>query len=296
MEINFVSSKDSDEIRIMCTKSDNIDILMGNKRDDIIKELFKSLLQKYQEGLKESMRGSEFIFDSVNLLYYHLQRISFKRGGSYVDSQKWLKNKQATINPKNNDNNCFQYALTVALNYQNIKKDLQKISKFKPFIDQYNWKEIDFPSHSKDWKKFEQNNKTIALNILFVPHNTEKIRLAYKSKHNFKRENQVILLMITDGKKWHCLAVKSLSALLRGITSNHNGDFYCLNCFHSYSTKEKLKKHEKVCNDHDYCYVEMPDDSNKISKYNHGEKSMRVPFVIYADLECLLEKNVVVLR
>ena len=84
--------------------------------------------------------------------------------------------------------------------------------------------------------------------------------------------------------------MKSLSALLRGITSNHNGDFYCLNCFHSYSTKEKLKKHEKVCNDHDYCYVEMPDEDNKILKYNHGEKSMRVPFIIYADLECLLEK------
>ena len=80
------------------------------------------------------------------------------------------------------------------------------------------------------------------------------------------------------------------------MISNHEGYFYCLNCFHSYSTKEKLKKHEKVCNDHDYCYVEMPDDSNKISKYNHGEKFMRVPFVIYADLECLLEKNVVVLR
>ena len=90
--------------------------------------------------------------------------------------------------------------------------------------------------------------------------------------------------MITDGKKWHYLAVKSLSALLRGITSNHVGDFYCLNCFHSYSTKEKLKKHEKVCNDHDYCYVEMPNDNNKISKYNHGEKPMRVPFIIYAEL------------
>ena len=69
--------------------------------------------------------------------------------------------------------------------------------------------------------------------------------------------------MITDGKKWHYLAVKSLSALLRGITSNHDGDFYCLNCFHSYRTKEKLKKHEKVCNDHDYCYEEMPDEGNK---------------------------------
>ena len=74
---------------------------------------------------------------------------------------------------------------------------------------------IYFPSHSKDWKNFEQNNKAIALNILFVPHNTEIIRLAYKSKHNFKHENEVILLMITDGKKWHYLTVKILSALVK---------------------------------------------------------------------------------
>ena len=75
-----------------------------------------------------------------------------------------------------------------------------------------------------------------------MPNNTKEIRLAYKSKHNFKRENQVILLMITDGKKWHYLAVKKLSVLFRGITSNHAGDFYCLNCFCSYSTENKLKK------------------------------------------------------
>ena len=97
----------------------------------------------------------------------------------------------------------------------------------------------------------------------------KKIKLAYKSKYNFKRENQVILLIITDGKKWHYVAVKSLSALLRGITSNHVGDFHCLNCFLSYSTKEKLKKHEKVCNDSNNCNVEMPDKDNKILKYNH---------------------------
>ena len=106
----------------------------------------------------------------------------------------------------------------MALNYQNIKKDPQRISKFNPFINQYDWKEIDFPSRQKDWKKFELNNKSIALNILFAPCNTEKIRLEYKSKYNTKRKNQVILLMITDRKKWHYLAVKSLSALLRGIT------------------------------------------------------------------------------
>ena len=97
--------------------------------------------------------------------------------------------------------------------------------------------------------------------------------------------------MITDdGKKCDYLAVKSISALLRQITSNHNGDFYCLNCLHLYRTKEKLKKHEKVCNNHDYCYVEMPNEFEKVLKYNPGEKSLKVPFLIYADLECLLEK------
>ena len=123
-----------------------------------------------------------------------------------------------------------------------------------------------------------------------MPHNTEEIRHACKSKHNLKRENQVILLMITDGEKWHYLAVKTLSALLKGITSKDKGDFYCLNCFHSYGTKEKLKKHINVCEDHDYCYVEMPEKDNKILKYNYGEKSMKVPFIVYADVEYLLGK------
>ena len=104
-------------------------------------------MQKYQEELEESIKGSEFIFDHVDLLYYKLQK--------HIDSPKWLKNKKATVNPKNEDDKCFQYALTVALNYQNIEKDLQRISKIRPFIDRYNWKEISFPSLKEDWKKFE---------------------------------------------------------------------------------------------------------------------------------------------
>ena len=96
--------------------------------------------------------------------------------------------------------------------------------------------------------------------------------------------------MITDGEKWHYLAVKRLPALLNGITSNHNGDFYCLNCFHAYSTKNKLESHKKICKNHDYCHEEMPNEDNEIIKYNQGEKSIKSPFIIYADLECLLEK------
>ena len=101
MTINFVSSKDdSDEIRTMHTKSDNIYILMGYETDEIIEELFKSLLQRYQEGLEESMKGSEFVFDSVGLLEYKLNKISLNRGGSNTDSPEWLKNKKAIVNPK----------------------------------------------------------------------------------------------------------------------------------------------------------------------------------------------------
>ena len=102
--------------------------------------------------------------------------------------------------------------------------------------------------------------------------------------------------MITDSKKWHFLAVKKLSILLRGVTSNHNGNFYCLNCFHSYRTEIKLKKHEKVCNDHGYCYVEIPDVFNKILKYNHGEKSLKVPAIYLCWRRVFTWKNLFMLK
>ena len=118
-------------------------------------------------------------------------------------SSGWLRSKKEAIT---NGDNCFQNALNDALDYQRIKKDLQKISKLKPYINQYNWL---------------RNN-------------------------------------ITG----------------RGTTSNHHGDFYCLNCFHSYRTLNKLKKHERVCNNHDYCHVDMPEEDKNILKYHHGDKSL----------------------
>ena len=100
MSINFNSSKDSDETYSMLTNSDNIEIMMGSETDDIIKELCESVLQKYQEGLKESMRGSNFYFDIADLLSYHLQKTSLSRkGSSHAGSSKWLKNKKVIINP-----------------------------------------------------------------------------------------------------------------------------------------------------------------------------------------------------
>ena len=97
--------------------------------------------------------------------------------------------------------------------------------------------------------------------------------------------------MITDGKKWHYLAVNSLSALLQGMSSNHKEDFYCLNCFNSYTAKNKLKEHEEKCNNHDSCHTEIPKWVEKIRKYYPGEKSSKAPFAIFLDLECLLKNT-----
>ena len=82
-----------------------------------------------------------------------------------------------------------------------------------------------------------------------------------------------------------------MSVLLRGISSSNNGDFYCLNCFHSYRTLNKLKKYERVCNNHDYCHVDMPEEGKNILKYSPVDKSLKPPFIIYADLEYLLKKE-----
>ena len=176
----------------MHTKSDNEEIMVGSDTSDVIKELFKSFLQRYQEGLQEKIKGSDVEFDGVNLLYYDFNKISLNSSGSCIESAKWIKDKKSTINPKNNDYKCFQYAVTVALNHDKINNHPQKVSKIKPLIDQYNWNGIDFPSTSKE--------------------------------------------------------------------------------------------------NYDYCHVEMPNEDNKIIKYNQGEKSIKLPFIIYADLECLLEK------
>ena len=232
----------------MHTKSDNVEIMNGTDISDATNKLISSFMKRYQEGLETKMKGSSYIFECIDLLEYHLHKIGLNRGSSYIDSPIWIKNKGVT-NPKNTkDNNCFQYAITPALNYQSISHHSERISKIKLFINNYNWTDTEFPSHSKDWRKFECNNKVIALNILYVPYKTEEIRQAYISEHNDKRSNQVNVLMITDGtNNWHYLAIKYLSGLLRGITSNHNGDFYCLNCLHSYKTIRKVKKHEKIC-------------------------------------------------
>ena len=128
-KINFISLKPgSDETHVMYTRSDNEEFMSGDDTNEIIKLLFESFLQRFEENLQNKMRGSEFEFDGINFFHYSFNKTSIYRGGTYIDSPKWLKNKKSTINPKNNDDKCFQYAVTLALNLDNINKHPQRIS------------------------------------------------------------------------------------------------------------------------------------------------------------------------
>ena len=146
-EISFVSQKPgSNEIRTMYTRSTPEEIIIGSETEEVAENLIMSILQKYQDNLQNKMKGSDFIFNGINYLYYDLNRITISKGGSYIESPKWLKDKKCTINQKNTDNKCFQYATTLALNFNNIDKHHQRISKIKPFINNYNWNNINFPT------------------------------------------------------------------------------------------------------------------------------------------------------
>ena len=173
IRIIFVSFTDANETQTMYSQSDNVTIMIGIETDDIINELINTFTKRYQERLETKMEGSSFTFDHIDLLKYHLHKISLNRGSSYIELPEWIKTKGVTINPKNTKDNCFQCAIIAASNHQNINHDPERISKPKPFINHYNWKDIEFPSHSRDWRKFECNNRKIALNVLFVPYKQE---------------------------------------------------------------------------------------------------------------------------
>ena len=189
----------------------SLNVLFVSHNSEEIKLAYKSSYNKRKNQVILLMINDE----ANNYYYFAIKNLS------ELNSLGWLRGKKEAIINGDND---FQNALDDALNYQTIETHPERISKLKPYINKYNWEGIEFPLGPKGWIKFERNNKTLHL------------------MYNNKRKKQVILLMITNGKKSHYLAVTSLSALLQGNSSNHKEDFYCLNCFNLYATKNELNK------------------------------------------------------
>ena len=196
--------------------------------DNIIKELFESFLNNYQEELK-LISGSESNFENVEKMDYKHRRVRLRRGRSYIKSPEWLLNKEATINPKNkNDDECLWWSTISALNYNEITK-----KEFENIFKKIKHEDKDFSLHQRDWENFEQNNESIALNVLFSSQDSEDIMLIHKSENNYKWENNALLLIINDDEKYYYFSVKHKLELYSSEwfrnkkQSKTNGD----NCF-----------------------------------------------------------------
>ena len=187
MRVNFNSSKDTEETGTIYVWSSNESIMWGRDTDDIIRELFTSFLRDYQEQLKK-IKGSDFVYESVELMDYKLHRVRLRRDRSYIKSPEWLLHKGATINPKNkNDDECLRWSTISALNYNEITK-----KEFENIFIQIKHEDKDFSTQQRDWENFEQNNESLALNVLFTSQNSEEITLVCKSEHKYNRENSAL--------------------------------------------------------------------------------------------------------
>ena len=149
-----------------------------------------------------------------------------------------------------------------ALNHTKISNKPQRISIIMRFINNYDWTNIDFPAGPSEYKTFEKYNDNIALNVFCYVNKENETGPVFISKNNKTRNYHANLLVISNEKStiWHYTAITNIPALLRGITSKNNGDFYCLNCFRSYRTAKKLVEHEDLCNNNDFCLVKMSED------------------------------------
>ena len=284
----FIIKTTGEKSDLMPLWSSNQVIMEGSDLHEMIDDMYQVILKRY-ELTSEKLRKSDFIFHRITEMTYHCHKVDIVRGSSYIDLPEWVKKKHCCINPKNeNDDECFKWAIIAAIHHKEIRKDSQRTSKLEPYSDRYNWTGIKFPTPINQCRKFERQNPSIALNVLYIEAE-KRIKQAYISKFNLVREKIVDLLIIREGVKKHYVAITKLSALFRGITSSNNGDYYCRNCLHSFRTKKKCDLHIKSCKDNDFCEVKMPKGGEKFIQYIDGQKSLKNPFVIYADTECVLK-------
>ena len=186
-------------------------------------------------------------------------------------------------------------------------------NKLLDCTDKLNWNGIGFPASTPDYKRFEKLNEDKAWNVMYIPFNKEDndngietidIEQEYISNFNFTRKKQVVLLKISNDKKCHFLALKSdqeensefirpaksFSRLMTSITSNSHENHHCFGCFHSLRFNWTLEKHTELCKDNDFCKIKLPEVDGNIKKHDFGSQSLRINYIIYVDLECLLVK------
>ena len=251
-------------------------------------KVYKEMIDEIEEEIQKVERtvGSGWVFVEVENLTLHTDIWDPINGSSYIDLPKELKNKNAIINMKNEDNKCFLWCVLRALNPKdNHPERIDKDLKSKE--NTLNMEGVKYPVSFRDVDRFEKQNLDISITILGYSKD-ERIYPLKISKET-KRKNNITLLLIKDGENSHYCFVKNLSALLASQINNHKGSCnICLNCLNGFNTKDSLNKHMEYCYNNDCVKINMP-PPNTYLKFNNFPYSEKAPFTIYADFESLVK-------
>ena len=265
-------------------------ILESTDTDEIYQEMIDEIEEEIQKV--EEAEGSGWMFLEVENLTLHVSKWDPVNAGSYIDLPPALKNKQAIINMKNQDNECFKWCVLRALNPKDTNPD--RIDKdLKSKQGTLNMEGINYPIDFRDVDRFESQNPEISISILGYNKDERiyplKISKYTKCKKENKRKNDIVLLLIKDGENSHYCLVKNLSALLTSQINKHKSKLYfCLNCLNGYDKPEKLENHKEYCSENESVKINMPPPNTylKFKNFLHSEKA---PFAIYADFESLIK-------
>ncbi|XP_025266657.1 uncharacterized protein LOC112638704, partial [Camponotus floridanus] len=208
------------------------------------------------------------------------------RAGCHIKLSREIMMKRAVVNVQSKDNACFAWAVVAAL--YPAERKVERESSYPPYATVLNLRDIEFPVTLNQIKKFELAN-SISINVYGIEsENIVPLRLTEQ-----KRDKHVNLLYVEDGNNvGHFAWIKNLSRLVSSQLSKHNGQRYiCDRCMHYFSSDYKLQSHTVDCGEMNDCAIRLPSDKDKWLEFNNYNRKERLPFVVYADLECVLTKT-----
>ena len=248
-------------------------------------QLFNEMIVRIDENIANfQQRGSNWVFVSINQLEIHLGNFCPLGGSSYIPLPQKIRDKNAVINMKNDDDQCFKWCITRALCF--VKDHPERITKtLKEYSERLNWDGLSFPVDLKQIKIFEKLNPLLSINVFGFEEDSYPLLISER-----KKRINIDLLLISDREKQHYCLIKNLSRLISSKLTKHNGSVnICRRCLNHFPNEKKLKIHKEYCSNNEAVKIEMPKEGSLIS-FNHHNRSIKVPFVFYADFEAFTEE------
>ena len=253
-------------------------VYRGSELDQVVGGMIANM--KFQIE-NPALLNSRFVFNEFLYLDVNFHQLSLTRGSSYLPLPDWLARKKAIVNPHNDNEECFKWSVITVEKVG--MKDPQRISNLRKFMDNYDWSGLEFPVSIKDIGKFETRNN-ISVNLLAV-----EGRDIYIHRKGRRIGQEINLLMVSEDGINHYTAIKRLSRLLKSSNTKHKcKPHFCMNCLQGFMQESSRDQHQVYCKDNESVRVEMPKQGSTV-EFKDGQNQFKVPFIMYADFESILE-------